>query len=215
MQYDSVGHIYALGLYEVCVTVSSSGCVSTHCQMLDLTDPCLALRARYSAEVDGGNPLLYQFSDQSSGPVGSRLWGFGDGQISTQTNPVHLYASTGIYTVCLLTIDADGNCTNSDCRSLYVGTTGTGPVEIQLKKLTVAPNPVSTLYGYVQLSGFDILDIGTNANMHIIDVNGVLVEDQKVTIEESLKISTPEYAGLYYLQVVSGTNRYGAMIVVQ
>ncbi len=215
MQYDSIGHTYALGLYEVCVTVSSSGCVSTQCQMLDLTDPCLALRARYAADVDGGNPLLYQFSDQSSGPVGSRLWGFGDGQISTQTNPVHLYASTGVYTVCLLTIDADGNCTNSDCRSLYVGTTGTGPVEIQLKKLTIAPNPVSTHDGSVQLSGFDVHDIGTGANIHIIDVNGVLVTVQKVTIEESLKISTPESAGLYYLQVVSATNRYGAMIVVQ
>ncbi|MBK8831239.1 MAG: PKD domain-containing protein [Saprospiraceae bacterium] len=53
MQYDSIGHTYALGLYEVCVTVSSSGCVSTQCQMLDLTDPCLALRARYGADVDG------------------------------------------------------------------------------------------------------------------------------------------------------------------
>ncbi|MBK8831240.1 MAG: PKD domain-containing protein [Saprospiraceae bacterium] len=51
---------------------------------------------------------MYQFSDRSSGPVGSRLWGFGDGQISAQTNPVHLYASTGVYTVCLLTID-DGD----------------------------------------------------------------------------------------------------------
>jgi hypothetical protein len=88
-------------------------------------------------------------------------------------------------------------------------------VEIQLKKLTIAPNPISTHDGYAQLSGFDVHDIGTGAHIQIIDVNGVLVTDQKVMIEESLKISTPESAGLYYLQVVSGTNRYGAMIVVQ
>lgn len=128
--------------------------------MIDLTDPCLALQARFESIVDEGNPLSYQFTDMSSGPVGSRLWGFGDGQISTDVNPVHVYTGIGIYTVCLLTMDVDGNCINSDCRSLYVGTTGTGPGEIRFDKLIVAPNPVSMWDGMIQLSGIDLNNTG-------------------------------------------------------
>jgi hypothetical protein len=114
-----------------------------------------------------------------------------------------------------LTIDFDGNCTNSDCRSLYVGTTGVDPISFPLKKLSIAPNPVGMWMSEVQISGFDIRDAGQRADCRILDVNGVVLKDQKVVLEEMLKISTPEIPGLYYLQVVSATNRYGAMLVVQ
>lgn len=39
------------------------------------------------------------FSDQSVGNPQSWLWNFGDGQTSTEQNPVHLYASNGVYSV--------------------------------------------------------------------------------------------------------------------
>ncbi len=215
VEYDSTAHLFASGVYEVCITVTSPGCVDIYCEMLDLTDPCLALRAGYTATPEPGNPLLYRFADLSSGPVGSRLWGFGDGQISTETNPTHLYAATGVYTVCLLTIDIDGNCTNSDCRSLYIGTTSVGPGEIQLKKLTLVPNPVSMWEGHVRLSGFDVNDIGMQAVISIIDINGVVVKTETVSLQESVNLSSPQLSGLYYLQVVSARNRYGAMLLVQ
>ncbi len=214
-QYDSAFHSFASGIFEVCITVTSSGCVNTQCQLIDLTDPCLALRAGFVSQVEEGNPLSYQFTDMSSGPVGSRLWGFGDGQISTDINPLHVYAATGIYTVCLLTMDIDGICINSDCRSLFVGTTGIGFGEIQFDKLTVAPNPVSMWDGQIQLSGFDLNNLGLEAHIFINDINGVVIANKKVILEKTLQISTPEMPGLYYLQVVSERNRYGAMIIVQ
>jgi hypothetical protein len=34
-------------------------------------------------------------------------------------------------------------------------------------------------------------------------------------VEESLLLSTPELPGLYYLEVISATKRYGVMVVVQ
>jgi plastocyanin len=213
--YDSATHLFASGLFEVCITVTSPACEDTYCEMLDLTDPCLALRAGYIATVEPGNPLLYQFTDLSSGPVGSRLWGFGDGKISTEVNPGNLYATAGVYTVCLLTIDVDGNCTNSDCRSLYVGTTSLGPGEIQLRKLILAPNPVSMWAPTVQLSGFDVNDIGMPAAISIVDVNGIVVKAENISLRESVNLSSPQMSGLYYLQVVSARNRYGAMLLVQ
>jgi hypothetical protein len=69
--------------------------------------------------------------------------------------------------------------------------------------------------GIVQLSGFDLNDIGTPAYIRIYDIQGVVIREEQVTLEESVNISTPQYSGLYCLQVVSVRNRYGAMIVVQ
>jgi hypothetical protein len=45
------------------------------------------------------------FHDDSPGPVTSRRWDFGDGETSTEANPVHRYARPGQYVVIL---DVDG-----------------------------------------------------------------------------------------------------------
>jgi hypothetical protein len=50
----------------------------------------------------GGAPLRVQFTEQSTGPVNSWLWNFGDGATSTQRNPMHIYTQPGIYTVTLM-----------------------------------------------------------------------------------------------------------------
>lgn len=213
--YDSTSHQYALGLYEVCLTVASSGCVNTICRTLDLTDSCLALKAAYSTMAESGNPLQYHFTDQSTGPVGSRLWGFGDGQISTAIHPDHTYAQEGIYTVCLLILDGEGNCTSSDCRSLYVGTTGLDPVEIPMQQIRVMPNPVSSAHGRIQLGGFQEKDRGTEGVLSLLDIQGQVVLRQPVQIEETAEISVPILPGPYYIHVVSGRSTYGAMVVVQ
>ena len=213
--YDSTTHSFALGIYQVCITVTSSGCTNTYCETVDLSDPCLALNADYAISLINGNSLHYQFNDLSSGPIGSHLWGFGDGQISTDANPDHQYANTGIYMVCLLIIDSDGNCTSSACHTVDVGTTGTDPEVTPLQKLVVVPNPVSTYAASIVLSGFEKNEIGSQATLRILDVAGRLIEVQSIRLQESQEISVPSSAGLYYIQVISGRKIYGAMCVVQ
>lgn len=54
------------------------------------------------------------FTDESSdedGDVVGWLWDFGDGETSTQQNPVHTYATAGTYTV-TLTVTDDGDLTD-------------------------------------------------------------------------------------------------------
>jgi plastocyanin len=215
VQFDSVAHTFSLGTYEVCVTVTSPECTHTYCEIIDLSDPCLALRASYMAEPDAENPLLYHFSDLSTGDIGSRLWGFGDGQISSLISPDHLYTSTGVYTVCLLTISTDGNCTNSDCRSLFVGTTGTGGPREKLHRINVVPNPVNAGNRMIQLNGFDDKDLGQLSAITFYNLQGSIANREIHAVEESLLLSTPELPGLYYLEVISATKRYGVMVVVQ
>ncbi|MEO5905393.1 MAG: PKD domain-containing protein, partial [Saprospiraceae bacterium] len=214
-QFVTTSHMYSLGLYEICITVTSSGCVDTYCETLDLRDSCLALKADYLTSTIGGNPLNYQFTDQSGGPVGSHLWGFGDGQISTSTNPTHQYLVIGEYTVCLLILDELGNCTDSDCRTLFVGTTGTDPVEVQMKKMKVVPNPVSIANPEVNISGFDLKDISCMSQVVVHDINGVRVSHESMILEANARVTLPNIPGVYYLRVVTEQNRYGAMIAIQ
>lgn len=63
-------------------------------------------------------PPLYQFNDLSAGEVTERFWDFGDGTVTSEPAPVHRYAYSGYYTVCLTVITADG-CKSSSCLSGY------------------------------------------------------------------------------------------------
>lgn len=64
-----------------------------------------------------GSPV--QFNDNSSGPILTYSWDFGDGQFGAGTNPTHTYPAIGNYTV-TLTVVSNNGCTSS--------TTGTAQV---------------------------------------------------------------------------------------
>jgi PKD repeat protein len=86
------------------------------------------------AEADpdeGPPPLKTQFTasveEESGGPF-SFKWDFGDGQTSTEQNPVHVYEKAGEYTATLTVTDQKGN-KGSDEIDIFVETdedTGTG-----------------------------------------------------------------------------------------
>jgi PKD repeat protein len=57
----------------------------------------------------GGAPLEVQFNDTSTGVVESRLWDFGDGNKSTEMDPVHTYDTKGNFTVKLKATNAGGS----------------------------------------------------------------------------------------------------------
>lgn len=57
----------------------------------------------------GCAPLTVNFTDQSSGDIGSWAWNFGDGGTSTLKNPSHVYGSSGTYTVSLTVTGAGGS----------------------------------------------------------------------------------------------------------
>ncbi|NLV26376.1 MAG: PKD domain-containing protein [Methanomicrobiales archaeon] len=51
--------------------------------------------------TEGDAPLTVQFTDKSHGVPTSWLWEFGDGETSTERNPLHVYQNPGTYTVSL------------------------------------------------------------------------------------------------------------------
>jgi PKD repeat protein len=86
-------------------------------------------RADYVGYPDSANFLTYHFLDQSYPSATSWVWNFGDpssgtSNISTTQNPVHLYSSPGMYTVCLTITGTDSSCTSTYCDSVLVGAVG-------------------------------------------------------------------------------------------
>jgi len=71
-----------------------------------------APRAQFFARSFSGTlPRTANFYDQSKGSVTSWLWNFGDGQTSTEQNPVHTYTTGGSFAVSLTVSGPDGSDT--------------------------------------------------------------------------------------------------------
>ncbi|MBC8510289.1 MAG: PKD domain-containing protein, partial [Cryomorphaceae bacterium] len=123
-------HLYAQsGWYYVCLTImdSTTNCYDTYCDYINITigggQGCQA----YLWSSPGWMPNSYEFFDYSSGNATNWLWDFGDGNTSTQQNPVHTYSATGsgFYLVCLTITEYDPItqaliCTDTYCDSIYL-----------------------------------------------------------------------------------------------
>jgi len=79
----------------------------------------VTIRARYSQtaapvanftanRTSGTAPLAVRFTDTSTGNPTTWAWDFGDGNTSTEQNPVHTYTTAGVYTVRLTVRNAEG-----------------------------------------------------------------------------------------------------------
>ena len=98
-------HTYAeAGVYNICLTVSDSFyyCMDTYCINVVVGDP-ISCNADFEVSLDTLNntPNTFIFSDNSTGNISSWFWDFGDGNFSTDQNPVHVYDNGGDYFVCL------------------------------------------------------------------------------------------------------------------
>lgn len=107
-----IHHYASLGTYTVCQTVTNICGTDSSCQTITLT--CTPSPANY---VFNSTNLTTSFTNLSFGTT-SWLWDFGDGNTSTQSSPVHTYASNGTYTVCLTANDSCGS--DSLCKTVTV-----------------------------------------------------------------------------------------------
>ncbi|MCK9630142.1 MAG: PKD domain-containing protein [Methanoregula sp.] len=95
-------HMYLKrGTYSVTLTVKNPYGTSTAIKK-DYITIGVSPRAAFVADpTSGGTPLNVAFTDQSTGQVTAWQWDFGDGQGSTEQNPVHTYWTSGVYRVIL------------------------------------------------------------------------------------------------------------------
>lgn len=142
-----------------------------------------------------GNPI--QFTDESTGDPTAWLWSFGDGNQSTDQNPSHVYASTGMYNVTLEVTNTAG--TDNLQKSSYIDVQScAGIVETTFNELIVYPNPTK---GFLLIQNAPI-----NANYQITDAQGRLVIDG--VIENPIeKLQVDAENGVYFLELSIGNER--------
>ncbi|MFM1876495.1 MAG: hypothetical protein RL266_2232 [Bacteroidota bacterium] len=112
-QTQNPSHVYPdLGTYQVTLTVvSANGCTSSAVGTAEVVDGPLP-----DISIVNGPDLcvgeLLEILDNSSGPIASYSWDFGNGSTSSDQAPTFQYASQGTYTI-TLTLTAIDGCANS------------------------------------------------------------------------------------------------------
>ncbi|MCX6292250.1 MAG: PKD domain-containing protein, partial [Bacteroidetes bacterium] len=119
-------HLYAQdGVYFVCLTVydSTAGgtCTATWCDSVRALPGPPACDAQFTYHsVNYADNI--QFVSPAN-PAGSTYsWTFGDGAVSGNASPLHIYTQSGTYYVCLTVYNSNvsGTCTSTWCDSVLV-----------------------------------------------------------------------------------------------
>jgi PKD repeat protein len=109
-------HVFAQeGVYEVSLIIIDSlnpdGCFD-YISLPVYVGGAQKCVANFSITLDTLNntPLVYHFINESTGNGLSYLWNFGDGEVSDEENPQHIYYEGGEYYVSLMIIDTSNDC---------------------------------------------------------------------------------------------------------
>lgn len=117
------------GVYTVCLTVVfSTGCIDEYCHEVEVSDgggggsDCDAEFSVISIEPDGaGWVVVFNNESTADAGVGEVLWYFGDGSTADTYDATHYYDAPGEYTVCLVIVSEDGECTSEYCEEIEIG----------------------------------------------------------------------------------------------
>ncbi len=97
----------AAGTYECWLIVTAQGgCTDSLMQLVTVKESPLAQFGYNASCLD--QPVHFTDLSQSTSPITSRSWDFGDGSVSTEQNPEHIYQQSGTFTVTLGISNEDG-----------------------------------------------------------------------------------------------------------
>ena len=105
--------------YNVCYSVynRTSGCIGKKCKTIGVGN--FINKANFSYVVDSPAKTL-TLTDESNGDITLRIWKFGDGFISRDQNPIHVYENTGDYEVCLSVYDRTTREFSQHCKEIRI-----------------------------------------------------------------------------------------------
>ncbi len=120
---NPVHNFLSEGDFTVTLMVADTiyGCQFIHSETVSIS----ILNADFSAStVFGCGPLAVDFMDNSTGNgLGEWAWDFGDGSVSNEQDPTHVYETPGVYDV-TLTITSENGCTRTVNKTNYIEVVG-------------------------------------------------------------------------------------------
>ncbi len=186
------------GSYSITIT-DATGCDTTI--FYTLTEPVTVV----SSFTSSVSQLTVAFTNTSS--PGTYSWNFGDGNTSTQTDPVHTYAAPGDYNVCLDVTTACGTVTT--CNT--IGVSNVGLDDMTVNQLSVYPNPSK---GVVN---FRLEDHTSLSGISIVDLVGKELFSVPVDSEQTTVNMAGMSAGTYLYRVISetGVTVYSGKLIIE
>jgi len=168
-------------------------------------------------KTSGICPFTVQFNATSSAPTATYAWDFGDGETSTEKDPMHTYTSTGKYTV-TLTVTADGQ-TGNKIRHNYI--TVAEPVSIppppienpvEMTQLPYNTFVLRNEYGYICYISAEWYDHGGEGKAYHNVLNGTPYTYRRGTdalelLDDSIITSTGEWVE-YTISVADSSYYY-------
>ena len=153
------------------------------------------------------------FVNQSTGGT-TYSWDFGDGNTSTDENPVHVYGSADASYTVLLTVTSACGGVDTISQVVTVSNLGVETESLENRGLNVYPNPTK---GDVTID-FALL-LGENISINLVDLDGRIVysdivNNQVGAYQKQLNIAELA-AGMYLLKVDTDTESITKRIVKQ
>jgi PKD repeat protein len=142
---ENVTNHWGNTLYDLWLANGKSAPVAMNVETYNIGGGGLPPVADFSATpLSGDAPLAVAFTDLSTNSPTSWSWDFGDGNTSTQQNPIHAYNLAGVYTVSLTATNAFGSDTKTVTDYITVTEPGGGTVmhvnNITVNRLTANGN---------------------------------------------------------------------------
>jgi len=125
-------HLYALsGYYTVCLMISSATCQNTFCAFVyageQANNQCDAGFQYFQLTEPG--PIMVQFhSNLGFNQEVQHFWNFGNGETSTEANPIALFNQSGEYNVSHVVSSLNWECTDSVSYGVYVNSFDNGSI---------------------------------------------------------------------------------------
>jgi len=202
-----------MNIFFKMIGVSFAPATSTIDSMIDECGDLCTLeppQALFDFEVDGNTVIFLNFSEFSSEGwiITDYSWNFGDGNTSSEENPIHTYASDGLYEVSLVITTDMGIESDPYTAEIQIGALDisdiSNPSEFKILKNYPNPfNPTTTVDYHLNESG--------NVKMNVYDINGRIVDEILNSFQmaghHSVSWNPSNVpSGLYYVVLQQGLN---------
>ncbi|MEM6767694.1 MAG: PKD domain-containing protein, partial [Bacteroidota bacterium] len=130
------GYLVCLGIWD------SLGCQSSTCEFIISAGEMGECVANYDYSANFDDSLTIAFENLSTGNFTNVEWYFGDGEMTTEDNPIYTYPRPGKYFGGLLIYNDDWTCWDSMATTMTIGEP---PIDDCKTWFEIVPNPTNDL----------------------------------------------------------------------
>lgn len=154
--------------------------------------------------------LEVSFTNGTTGEASDSAWTFGDGNSSTEENPVYTYDAEGTYNVCLTATGVGGS--DTVCEDVMIMTSGVYTINSKDHSLHIYPNPANKKITLTTKGDF------LPDRVRLFDILGRSYTAEMNERNNEIEVLLPEIlAGKYIIQLLdkNGQSKFGTVVILE